>query len=163
MSTRPQLNDKAIANAFYALFARTLIDNHPFFVRGMSKIRIVYALSLAGPPSKTSITFIKALEKSGWCEISDDVHATIIQAPQLLRQIHNQYVEAWLIKNKIKCPIKNAQPIKYGDSIGRGFITDYCKKSGQVLFRNDFWVSEHGPKGGVLVNWEDVICINDTR
>lgn len=162
MNARPQVHDKVIAGEFYVIFAQQLRKKHPFFVKDMSEDNIIHALSLAGPPATTTFAYAKALEKNGWSEITDDVLLTLASAPQVLRHLLNRHVQVWLLENKITCPIENGQDIQYGDSVGHGFITDNSKQSGQVLFRNEYWIKEHGHSGGVLVNWEDVLCINDS-
>ena len=158
---RPTTHDRSVHEEYYRAYAIYMRRRCPAFVREMEDSMIVKALRLTGPPKGTAQDYANAMEDNGWCEFTDEVRVVLDQAVTIFEQVFAESVQAWVLNNKIMPPIKNGDALKYGEQSGHGYLSDKLTKSGQLLFRDENWTSLHGEKGGVLVNWEDIVMLSN--
>lgn len=154
---RPSTHDAAIHGEFYRVFALYLRRRVPGFVHEMEDSVIVKALRMTGPPKGSVNEYIAAMIDAGWSGFTDDVQVVLTDAFTIFEQVYTEAIENWVKLNNIKAPINNGDAIKYGSECGHGFLTETLSKSGQLLFRDKNWIALNGNRGGVLVNWEDVM------
>ena len=159
---RPGLHEPAIQEAYYCVFANVLKRRVPEFVAEMDDSKIVHALCLAGAPDGSVYRYAKRMEACGWSGFTDEVVEVLKQAYSVIMEVHREAVVDWATKSRIQSPIKDGNPIRYGNVMGHGYLSKWYTRSAQLLFRDAYCVTKHGDQGGIVVNWEDVMVVDNT-